>query len=148
MVIAKILMDSGTQLVTEKQFSDALETAGFSGNVEIVEQLLSGNAGLFTPNITPDSLQVALFGGKSRKAERLRKDCVDINEEKGYFGNTLAAAMEFCPLTVARSFLCISSAKYCVKRPCCPEARRSGELLRQTSYYASQRRRYSLAGNG
>ncbi|GKZ81649.1 hypothetical protein AnigIFM56816_006170 [Aspergillus niger] len=91
--IAEILIDSGLQLVTQKQFADALATASFSGFTNIVQQLLDGKAGSFTPNICPDPLQVALFGGKARHAKRLLQSCPDINEEKGYFGNALAAAI-------------------------------------------------------
>ncbi|GLA12779.1 hypothetical protein AnigIFM62618_008735 [Aspergillus niger] len=91
--IAEILIDSGLQLVTQKQFADALDTASFSGFTNIVQQLLDGKAGSFTPNICPDPLQVALFGGKARHAKRLLQSCTDINEEKGYFGNALAAAI-------------------------------------------------------
>ncbi|GLA39989.1 hypothetical protein AnigIFM63309_007593 [Aspergillus niger] len=91
--IAEVLIDSGLQLVTQKQFADALDTASFSGFTNIVQQLLDGKAGSFTPNICPDPLQVALFGGKARHAKRLLQSCTDINEEKGYFGNALAAAI-------------------------------------------------------
>ncbi|TPR04710.1 Alcohol dehydrogenase GroES-like domain family protein [Aspergillus niger] len=91
--IAEILIDSGLQLVTQKQFADALDTASFKGFTNIVQHLLDGKAGSFTPNICPDPLQVALFGGKARQAKRLLQSCTDINEEKGYFGNALAAAV-------------------------------------------------------
>ncbi|GKZ38746.1 hypothetical protein AbraIFM66950_011182 [Aspergillus brasiliensis] len=91
--IARILIDSDRQLVNEKQFMDALDTASFKGYTEIVERLLDGKAGSFTPNIRPDPLQVALCGGKARQAKRLLQDCTDINEEKGYYGNALAAAI-------------------------------------------------------
>ncbi|KAI3082048.1 hypothetical protein CBS147343_2991 [Aspergillus niger] len=91
--IAEILIDSGLQLVTQKQFADALDTASFKGFTNIVQHLLDSKAGSFTPNICPDPLQVALFGGKARQAKRLLQSCTDINEEKGYFGNALAAAV-------------------------------------------------------
>ncbi|RDH36215.1 ankyrin repeat-containing domain protein [Aspergillus welwitschiae] len=91
--IAEVLIDSGLQLVTQKQFADALDTASFKGFTNIVQQLLDGKAGSFTPNICPDPLQVALFGGKARQAKQLLQSCTDINEEKGYFGNALAAAI-------------------------------------------------------
>ncbi|GLA57796.1 hypothetical protein AtubIFM55763_003038 [Aspergillus tubingensis] len=91
--IAEILIDSGPHLATQNQFTDALETASFKGSTEIVEQLLAGKAGSFTPDIRPDPLQVALFGGKARQAKRLLQSCTDVNEEKGYFVNALAAAI-------------------------------------------------------
>ncbi|BCS16312.1 hypothetical protein ALUC_80519A [Aspergillus luchuensis] len=91
--IAGILIDSGPHLATQIQFNDALETASFKGSTEIVERLLAGKAGSFTPNIRPDPLQVALFGGKARQAKRLLQSCTDVNEVKGYFGNALAAAI-------------------------------------------------------
>lgn len=103
--VAETLIDSGLQLVTQKQFADALETASFKGNTLIVEHLLSGKFGLFTPNIRPDRLQVALFGGKARKAARLFQDCVDINEEGGYFGNALAAAIASRKLAFVQSVI-------------------------------------------
>ncbi|GLA81291.1 hypothetical protein AtubIFM56815_004934 [Aspergillus tubingensis] len=91
--IAEILIDSGLHLATQNQFTDALETASFKGSTEIVKQLLAGKAGSFTPDIRPDPLQVALFGGKARQAKRLLQSCTDVNEEKGYFVNALAAAI-------------------------------------------------------
>lgn len=103
--VAETLIDCGLQLVTQKQFADALETASFKGNIPIVEGLLSGKVGLFTPNIRPDPLQVALFGGKTRKAARLLQDCVDITEEGGYFGNALAAAIASRKLAFVQSVI-------------------------------------------
>ena len=103
--VAESLIDCGLQLVTQKQFADALETASFKGNIPIVERLLSGKAGLFTPNIRSDPLQVALFGGKTRKAARLLQDCVDINGECGYFGNALAAAIASRKLAFVQSVI-------------------------------------------
>lgn len=101
--VAETLIDCGLQLVTQKQFADALETASFQGNIPIVERLLSGKAGLFAPNIRPDPLQVALFRGKTRKAARLLQDCIGINEEGGYFGNALAAAIASRKLAFVQS---------------------------------------------
>ncbi|KAJ5502226.1 hypothetical protein N7463_005100 [Penicillium fimorum] len=93
--VAQLLIDRGCKLTIKKQFDDAIDTASSRGNVDIVERLLSGKAGVFTPNIVPDPLQVALFGGKARQAKRLIQEYGDgrIDEEIGYFGNALAAAI-------------------------------------------------------
>lgn len=91
--VAQTLIDAGTQLATQEQFDDAMKSASFNGNVEIVGQLLAGKAGNFTPQIKPDSLQVALSGSQRRKARALLRRCADINESTGYFGNALAAAI-------------------------------------------------------
>ncbi|KAJ9360367.1 hypothetical protein DTO027B9_1351 [Paecilomyces variotii] len=101
--IAQILIDAGFQPVTQKQFDDALEIASFKGNVEIVEHLLCDQASSFKPNIRPDPLQVALFGGRARQVKRLLQDCGDINEEKGYFGNAIAAAIASRKLTLLQA---------------------------------------------
>lgn len=91
--VAQILIDGGFQPATQKQFDDALEIASFKGNVEIVEHLLCDQTSSFKPNIRPDPLQVALFGGRARQVKRLLQVCSDINERKGYFGNAIAAAI-------------------------------------------------------
>ncbi|KAJ5373354.1 hypothetical protein N7517_005360 [Penicillium concentricum] len=93
--VAQLLIDRGCKLTKKKQFDDAMDTASFRGNVNIVERLLSGKAGVFTPNTMPDPLQVALFGGKARQAKRLIQEYGNgrIDEEIGYFGNALAAAI-------------------------------------------------------
>ncbi|KAJ9306207.1 hypothetical protein DTO217A2_4323 [Paecilomyces variotii] len=91
--VAQILIDAGFKPATREQFNDALEIASFKGNVEMVEHLLCDQASSFKPNIRPDPLQVALFGGKARQVKRLLQVCGDINEEKGYFGNVIAAAI-------------------------------------------------------
>jgi ankyrin repeat protein len=98
--VAKLFIDQGCTLTTQKQFDDAIETASFRGNIDIVEGLLGGKAGVFTPEIRPDPLQVALSGGKERQAARLIQEYGNdgINEEKGFFGNALAAAIASCKL--------------------------------------------------
>ncbi|KAJ9255993.1 hypothetical protein DTO195F2_6041 [Paecilomyces variotii] len=101
--VAQILIDAGFRPVTQKQFDDALEIASFKGNVEIVERLLCDQATSFKPNIRPDPLQVALFGGRARQAKRLLQVCSDINEEKGYFGNAVAAAIASGKLTLLQA---------------------------------------------
>ncbi|KAJ9245760.1 hypothetical protein DTO169E5_479 [Paecilomyces variotii] len=101
--VAQILIDAGFQPVTQKQFDDALEIASFKGNVEIVERLLCDQATSFKPSIRPDPLQVALFGGRARQAKRLLQVCSDINEEKGYFGNAVAAAIASRKLTLLQA---------------------------------------------
>ncbi|KAJ9401934.1 hypothetical protein DTO282F9_1224 [Paecilomyces variotii] len=100
--VAQILIDAGFQL-TQKQFDDALAIASFKGNVEIVERLLCDQAPSFKPNIRPDPLQVALFGGRARQVKRLLQVCDDINEEKGYFGNAIAAAIASRKLTLLQA---------------------------------------------
>lgn len=65
--VSQALLDAEFQFVTQKQFDDALSTANFKGNVVIVEQLLDGKAGNFTPETHHDPLQVALFGGRGDK---------------------------------------------------------------------------------
>ncbi|OQE06082.1 hypothetical protein PENVUL_c020G06499 [Penicillium vulpinum] len=93
--VAKLLIDKKCKLATQKQFDDTIDAASFRGNIDIVERLLSGKAGVFTPNIRPDPLQVALASGKVRQATRLIQEygVAGINEEKGYFGNALTAAI-------------------------------------------------------
>ncbi|KAJ6021157.1 ankyrin repeat-containing domain protein [Penicillium herquei] len=91
--VAQALIDGGLQFATQNQFDDAMESACFKGNVDIVKQFLDGKSGIFTPQIQPDPLQVALFGGKRRRAKGLLQGNFDINENKGYFGNALAAAI-------------------------------------------------------
>ncbi|KAJ9263916.1 hypothetical protein DTO212C5_7334 [Paecilomyces variotii] len=101
--VAQILIDAGFQPVTQKQFDDALEIASFKGNVEIVEHLLCDQASSFKPNIRPDPLQVALFGGRARQVKRSLQVCGDIDEEKGYFGNAVAAAIASGKLTLLQA---------------------------------------------
>ncbi|PWY91746.1 ankyrin [Aspergillus sclerotioniger CBS 115572] len=80
--IADILLDGGLKFFTQRQFTDALDTASFKGSTKVVERLLNGTAGGFTPNIRPDPLQVTLFGGKTRQAKRLLQECIDVTEER------------------------------------------------------------------
>ncbi|KAJ5611907.1 ankyrin repeat-containing domain protein [Penicillium herquei] len=70
--VAQALIDGGLQFTAQNQFDDAMESACFKGNFHIVQQFLDGKCGIFTAQIQPDPLQVALFG---------------------YFGNALAAAI-------------------------------------------------------
>ncbi|KAJ9363475.1 hypothetical protein DTO280E4_2457 [Paecilomyces variotii] len=101
--VAQILIDAGFKPVTREQFNDALEIASFKGNVEMVEHLLCDQASSFEPNIRPDPFQVALFGGRARQVKRLLQVCGDINEEKGYFGNAVAAAIASGKLTLLQA---------------------------------------------
>lgn len=90
---AEIMLDSNFQFLEQSQFDKALETASYKGYVDIVQRLLGGEAGNFTPKDRPDPLQVVLYGGKARKTAELLQKCADINEEKGYFSNALQAAI-------------------------------------------------------
>ncbi|GKZ65660.1 hypothetical protein AnigIFM50267_009431 [Aspergillus niger] len=66
---------------------------------------MAGEVGDFTPKIRPDPLQVALAGGKMRRAKLLLQSCADINEEKGFFGNALAAAITSERLSIVQLVL-------------------------------------------
>ncbi|GLA38814.1 hypothetical protein AnigIFM63309_006127 [Aspergillus niger] len=95
----------GVKLTTQQQFNDAIETAAFKGNVSVFQRLMAGEVGDFTPKIRPDPLQVALAGGKMRRAKLLLQSCADINEEKGFFGNALAAAITSERLSIVQLVL-------------------------------------------
>lgn len=97
--IAKVLLEEGVEFSDHDSFDMALQTASFNGQVDVVQQLLDGRAGKFTVEAAsqPDPLQVALYGGKKRQARLLLQSYVNmdeqINEQKGHFGNALAAAI-------------------------------------------------------
>ncbi|RDH39372.1 ankyrin repeat-containing domain protein [Aspergillus welwitschiae] len=103
--IAEVLLNAGVKLTTQQQFDDAIETAAFKGNVSVFQRLMAGEVGDFTPKIRPDPLQVALAGGKMRRAKLLLQSCADINEEKGLFGNALAAAIASERLSIVQLVL-------------------------------------------
>ncbi|KAI2821658.1 hypothetical protein CBS115989_2857 [Aspergillus niger] len=103
--VAEVLLHAGVKLTTQQQFDDAIETAAFKGNVPIFQRLMAGEAGDFAPKIRPDPLQVALAGGKMRRAKLLLQSCTDINEEKGLFGNALAAAIASERLSIVQLVL-------------------------------------------
>ncbi|SPB47113.1 unnamed protein product [Aspergillus niger] len=103
--IAEYLLNAGVKLTTQQQFDDAIETAAFKGNVSVFQRLMAGEVGDFTPKIRPDPLQVALAGGKMRRAKLLLQSCADINEEKGFFGNALAAAITSERLSIVQLVL-------------------------------------------
>ncbi|GLA47313.1 hypothetical protein AnigIFM63604_001510 [Aspergillus niger] len=103
--VAEVLLNAGVKLTTQQQFDDAIETAAFKGNVPIFQRLMAGEAGDFAPKIRPDPLQVALAGGKMRRAKLLLQSCADINEEKGFFGNALAAAIASERLSIVQLVL-------------------------------------------
>ncbi|KAI2970957.1 hypothetical protein CBS147323_3181 [Aspergillus niger] len=103
--IAEVLLNAGVKLTTQQQFDDAIETAAFKGNVSSFQRLMAGEVGDFTPKIRPDPLQVALAGGKMRRAKLLLQVCADIDEEKGFFGNALAAAIASERLSIVQLVL-------------------------------------------
>ncbi|KAL3260786.1 hypothetical protein ABHI18_004275 [Aspergillus niger] len=103
--VAEVLLHAGVKLTTQQQFDDAIETAAFKGNVLIFQRLMAGEAGDFAPKIWPDPLQVALAGGKMRRAKLLLQSCANINEEKGFFGNALAAAIASERLSIVQLVL-------------------------------------------
>ncbi|KAJ5737060.1 ankyrin repeat-containing domain protein [Penicillium malachiteum] len=113
--VTQALINGGLQFSTQNQFDDAMEAVCFKGNVEIVQQFLDGKSGIFTPQIQPDSLQVALFGGKKRRVKGLLQGNVDINEEKaktdvrGRFGFPLRAAAIANAFEIARYLLKIGT---------------------------------------
>ncbi|OJJ72655.1 hypothetical protein ASPBRDRAFT_548678 [Aspergillus brasiliensis CBS 101740] len=102
---AEVLLNAGVKLTTQQQFDDAIETAAFRGNIPVFQRLMTGEAGDFASQIRPDPLQVALAAGKIRRAKQLLQSCVDINEEKGFFGNALAAAIASGILSIVQLLL-------------------------------------------
>lgn len=91
--VSNALLDAGFQPATQRQFDDILKIASFKGNIDIIQRLLNDRGINFSPNICPNPLQIALVSGKTRKVRQLLKTCNNINEETGFFGNALAAAI-------------------------------------------------------
>ncbi|KAK8257221.1 hypothetical protein IWZ00DRAFT_6963 [Phyllosticta capitalensis] len=91
--VAQILIECGFTFSSQLNFDDALQLASFNGHIDIVEQLLDGKAGDYSPAERHVPLQVALHGRKEILSERLLQACQDINKEHGYFGNALQAAI-------------------------------------------------------
>ncbi|PYH69852.1 ankyrin repeat domain-containing protein, partial [Aspergillus vadensis CBS 113365] len=103
--VAELLLDAGVKLTTQQQFDDAIQTAAFKGNIPNFQRLMAGDVGDFAPEIRPDPLQIALAGGKMRRAKLLLQSCTDINEEKGFFSNALAAAIASEKLSIVQLVL-------------------------------------------
>ncbi|GLB05413.1 hypothetical protein AtubIFM57258_000697 [Aspergillus tubingensis] len=102
---AELLLDAGVKLTTQQQFDDAIQTAAFKGNIPNFQRLIAGDVGDFAPEIRPDPLQIALAGGKMRRAKLLLQSCTDINEEKGFFSNAPAAAIASGKLSIVQLVL-------------------------------------------
>ncbi|GKZ20283.1 hypothetical protein AbraCBS73388_005553 [Aspergillus brasiliensis] len=103
--IAKIILDAGIKLTTQQQFDDVIKSAAFKGNIAVLQRILAGEAGDFFPDVRPDPLQVALAAGKMRRAKQLLQGCPDINEEKGFFGTALTAAIASERLSIVQVVL-------------------------------------------
>lgn len=103
--VAELLLDAGVKLTTQQQFDDAIQTAAFKGNIPNFQRLMAGDVGDFAPDIRPDPLQIALAGGKMRRAKLLLQSCTDTNEEKGFFSNALAAAIASEKLSIVQLVL-------------------------------------------
>ncbi|THZ69885.1 hypothetical protein D6C85_06363 [Aureobasidium pullulans] len=91
--IAKLIIEYGFCFPDQESFDRCFRRAIFSGQLAVVELLIGRFAGMFTPRRVQDQLQVALFGGKERQAKALFVRYGDINQQTGFFGNALQAAV-------------------------------------------------------
>jgi ankyrin repeat protein len=91
--IAKHILDQGFEFPDQSSYDACYSIAAFSGQVSTVQLLLDIFAGKYTPQTVHDPLQVALYGRKERKAKALLAGYGDINQQIGYFGNALQAAI-------------------------------------------------------
>ncbi|THV89369.1 hypothetical protein D6D26_09781, partial [Aureobasidium pullulans] len=91
--IAKHILNQGFEFPDQSSYDACYSIAAFSGQVSTVQLLLDIFAGKYTPQTVHDPLQVALYGRKERKAKALLAGYGDINQQIGYFGNALQAAI-------------------------------------------------------
>ncbi|CAD0058023.1 unnamed protein product, partial [Aureobasidium pullulans] len=91
--IVSMLLDNGFEFPDQSSYDACYSIAAFSGQVSTVQLLLDIFAGKYTPQTVHDPLQVALYGRKERKAKALLAGYGDINQQIGYFGNALQAAI-------------------------------------------------------
>lgn len=93
----ELLLECGSPFTCQKQFDDALETAVHNGNIHAVQKLLQSTWGsLAPPNSLPDALQGALFKGNTLIVSEILGTYDNINAQRGFFGNALAAAIAGC----------------------------------------------------
>ncbi|CAC9886016.1 unnamed protein product [Aureobasidium pullulans] len=91
--IAELIIEYGFCFPDQESFDRCFRRAVFSGQLAVVELLIGRFAGMFTPQRVQDQLQVALFSGKERQAKGLFVRYGDVNQQTGFFGNALQAAV-------------------------------------------------------
>ncbi|THX26150.1 hypothetical protein D6D12_06376 [Aureobasidium pullulans] len=91
--IAELIIEYGFCFPDQESFDRCFRRAIFSGQLAVVELLIGRFAGMFTPQRVQDQLQVALFSGKERQAKGLFVRYGDVNQQTGFFGNALQAAV-------------------------------------------------------